>query len=512
MSIVTYIFLLPLLGALLILLIPRNFRFVIRSLALLAAFVSLILAVVMFCKFDAGKAAGGFQFEQQQDWAPALGSSFHVGVDGINLGLILMGAVVVFAAVCVARQIKEREKEFYILLLLMGGGILGAFASLDLFFLYFFHELALVPTFIMIGIWGKGENKNFAAFQITLYLSLGALLVLLGFLALYLQMPPPDRTLDIVKMTQFFKLHPMLQAPQRLIFPLLLFGFGILVSLWPFHTWAPLGYGSAPTPTAMIHAGVLKKFGLYGLIRIALPLLPDEAQHWANIISVLCLGNILYCGLVAMRQRDLNMLIGNSSVAHMGFAFLGIASLNLIGITGTVVIMVAHGFLAALTFSLSGYLRDEIKTVDMDQMGGLLRKLPFIGTVMIMAMLAGCGLPGFLNFPGEALVLFGSWDRSEVITGLAVWGALVIAGVYMLRGIRDIWHGDKEWTGISDALTFWRKFPYALLLAGLIVFGFFPRLLTDNISASVKPVVRMIGAEAIEAGDMAPIPKKHRNK
>jgi len=509
MSLLTYIFLLPMLAALLLLLIPPNFRVVIRGVALLATFASLILAVVVFCKFDGNKAADGFQFVQQQNWVPALGISYHVGVDGINLGLILMGAVVVFAAVCVSREIKTREKEFYILLLMMGGGILGAFASLDLFFFYFFHELALVPTFIMIGLWGRGENKNFATFQITLYLSLGALLVLLGLLALYLQLPLHDRTLDLERLTHYFKAHPMPVAPQRLIFPLLLFGFGILVSLWPFHTWAPPGYGAAPTATAMIHAGVLKKFGLYGLIRVALPLMPDEAQHWANIISVLCLGNILYCGLVAMRQRNLNLLIGNSSVAHMGFAFLGIASLNLIGITGTVVIMVAHGFLAALTFSLSGYLRDEVKTLDMDQMGGLLRKLPFIGTVMIMAMLAGCGLPGFAGFPGEVLVLFGSWQRSEVISAMAVWGALVIAGVYMLRAIRDIWHGDKEWAGISDALTFWRKLPYGLLLAGLILFGCFPRLLTDNIKASVAPVVRMVGVEAIE---MTPVPKGHSNR
>jgi NADH-quinone oxidoreductase subunit M len=511
MTIVTYIFLLPLLAALVILLIPRNFRFVIRSLALLAALASLVLAVVMFCKFDSSKAGDGFQFEQEREWASAMGISYHVGVDGINLGLMLMGAVVVFAAVCVSREIKTREKEFYILLLLMGGGILGAFASLDLFFFYFFHELALVPTFIMIGLWGRGENKNFAAFQITLYLSVGALLVLLGLIALYLQLPAPDRTLDLVKLTAYFKEHTMPDSAQRLIFPVLLFGFGILVSLWPFHTWAPLGYGSAPTATAMIHAGVLKKFGLYGLIRIALPFMPGEAQHWARILAILCLGNIFYCGLVAMRQRNLNLLIGNSSVAHMGFAFLGIASLSLIGITGTVVIMVAHGFLAALTFSLSGYVYCEVKTLDMDQMGGLLRKLPFIGTVMIIAMLAGCGLPGFAGFPGEVLVLFGSWQSpqsSHLITGLAVWGALIIAGVYMLRAIRDIWHGDKQWTSLADARTFWRRTPYALLLTCLIIFGCFPRLLTDNIKASVAPVVSMVGAgsgpmTAIAKGDSA---------
>lgn len=505
MSPLTYIFLLPLLAAVLLLLVPGNFKVVIRAIALLATFISMVLAVWVFCKFNTDKA-DVFQFVQQVQWAPSIGISYHVGVDGINLGLILMGAVVVFAATCLSHQIKTREKEFYILLLLMGGGILGAFSSLDLFFLYFFHELALVPTFIMIGLWGKGENKNFATFQITLYLSVGALLVLLGLLALYLQLPLHDRTFDLEQLTLYFKSHPMPDTPQKLIFPLLFFGFGILVSLWPFHTWAPLGYGTAPTPTAMIHAGVLKKFGLYGLIRIALPMLPDEAQRWANILSVLCLGNILYCGLVAMRQRDLNLLIGNSSVAHMGFAFLGLASLSLIGITGTVVIMVAHGFLASLTFALSGYVREEVKTLNMDEMGGLLRKLPFIGTVMIMAMLAGCGVPGFADFPGEMLVLFGSWQRSEFITGLAVWGALVIAGVYMLRAIRDMWHGRKEWPGLVDASNLWRKAPYGLLLAGLVVFGCFPRLLTDNIKTSVAPLVRAIGVEEM---DMTPVAKIH---
>ena len=252
-----------------------------------------------------------------------------MGVDGINVGLVLMGAIVAFAAACVAWEIKEREKEFYILLLVMAGGILGAFASLDLFFFYFFHELALVPTFIMIGVWGRGERKNYATFQITLYLSIGALLALVGLIALYLQ--SGASTFDIPDADPIHLRRAALRfhlAAQHFIFPLLLFGFGILVSLWPFHTWAPLGYGSAPTPTAMLHAGVLKKFGLYGLIRIALPLLPDEAQSWMPLLAWLCLGNLVYCGWVAMRQKDFNWLIGYSSVAHMGFVFLGIASLD----------------------------------------------------------------------------------------------------------------------------------------------------------------------------------------
>jgi NADH-quinone oxidoreductase subunit M len=499
MSPLTLIFILPLLAALLILLIPGNYRFLIRCVALAGTFLSMLVAIYMFCHFNSAAVVDGFRFVEQHRLAPGIGVSYHVGVDGINLGLILMGAIVVFAATAVSWSIKTREKEFYMLLLLMGGGVLAAFASLDLFFFYFFHELALVPTFIMIGIWGRGEQKNYATFQITLYLSLGALLVLLGLIAVYLQVPAPERTFDIVGLTQYFHAHPMPAGAQRWIFPMLLFGFGVLVSLWPFHTWAPLGYGSAPSGTAMIHAGVLKKFGLYGLIRIALPLMPDAAQRWVYVLSLLCLGNILYCGLVAMRQRNLGMLIGNSSVAHMGFAFLGIASLSLIGITGTVLVMVAHGFLAALTFALSGYLRDEIQTTEIPQMGGLLRRLPFIGTVMIMAMLAGCGLPGFASFPGEALVLFGNWDRSALITGLAVWGALVIAGVYMLRAIRHIWHGEKEWPPLQDAATFWRRVPYGLLLAGLILFGCWPRLLTDNIKTSVATVMRAVGPDLTES-------------
>ena len=347
MSILTYIAGWPLLAALALVLVPGNYRVPIRAIAVLGTLLSAVLAVKMFCQFVPG--ANGFQFEQQIPWVESLGISYHVGVDGLNVGLILMGAIVAFAAALCSFEIQSREKEFYILLLAMSGGILGAFASLDLFFFYFLHELALVPTFIMIGIWGRGEQKNYATFQITLYLSVGALIALVGLIALYVL--SGANTFDIPKLIEYVKANPLSLTAQNFIFPLLLFGFGILVSLWPFHSWAPLGYGVAPSPTAMLHAGVLKKFGLYGLIRVALPMLPEAAQHWAQFLAWLCVGNILYIGWVAMRQKDLNLLIGNSSVAHMGFIFLGIASLNLIGVSGAVLIMIAHGFLAALTFA-----------------------------------------------------------------------------------------------------------------------------------------------------------------
>ena len=481
----------PLIGALLVAVIPRNYRFIIRTIALVTTLISALAAVAVFSRFEAG--AMGYQFETLVPWVASLGINYHIGVDGLNVGLVLMGAIVAFAATCVSRKIQGYEKEFYFLLLVMAGGILGAFASIDLFFFYFFHELALVPTFIMIGVWGRGENKNYATFQITLYLSLGALIALLGLIALYLQMPVDQRTFDIPKLTKYFLAHPMGVNSQHIIFPLLLFGFGILVSLWPFHTWAPLGYGAAPAATAMLHAGVLKKFGLYGLIRIALPMMPDAAQSWLPILGFLCLGNIIHCGWVAMRQRDLNLLIGNSSVAHMGFCFLGIASLSLVGLTGTVMVMVAHGLLAALSFGLSNYFYQQTGTLDMKELGGLLRRLPFVGTAFVIAAMAGCGLPGFANFPGEALVLFGSWNAFPFVVVLAVWGAAVIGAIYMLRAVRNILHGPdaEKWRDVRDAMSLWQKLPFAALIVALLTFGFAPRLLTDKIKPAAETIIIM---------------------
>jgi NADH-quinone oxidoreductase subunit M len=490
MSLLTYIILVPFLGALIVALIPRDYRFVIRLVALGSTLVTMILAIAMFAMFDSATATNGYKFLQKTPWVEALGISYHVGVDGINVGLVLMGAIVAFAATCVSNRIEKQAKTFYVLLLVMIGGILGAFASLDLFFFYFFHELALVPTFIMIGVWGRGEQKNYATFQITMYLSIGALIALVGLIALYLQ--SGLRTFDIVQLTAFLKTTPLSVSSQMVVFPLLLFGFGILVSLFPFHTWAPLGYGSAPAATAMLHAGVLKKFGLYGLIRIAIPFAPDVAKSHLEFIAWLALGNILYCGWVAMRQRDFNFLLGNSSVAHMGFCFLGLASLSVIGITGTVLVMIAHGLLAALSFGLSGYLNEQTGTLEISKMGGLLKKMPFIGTALIMAAMAGCGLPGFANFPGELLVMFGAWKTLSPWVVIAAWGALVVGAIYMLRAVRNILHGPvaEGLPAVSDA-SLWRKVPFALLLVALLVFGIAPRLLTNKIEPAVKEIVAM---------------------
>ena len=493
MSTLTYILGWPLIAALILAFVPRNYRVVIRGAAILATFIPIVLALKLFWQFSGTpEGASGFRFEQQVPWVAALGISYHVGVDGINVGLMVLAAIVAFTAACASWEIKHREKEFYILLLLMSGGILGAFASLDLFLFYFFHELALVPTFIMIGVWGRGQQKNYATFQITLYLSLGALIALVGLIALYVQ--SGANSFDIPTLTAYLRQNPLSVSAQGFIFPFLLFGFGILVSLWPFHSWAPLGYGSAPTATAMLHAGVLKKFGLYGLIRIALPMLPLAARSWMGVVAWLCLGNLLYCGWVAMRQKNFNWLVGYSSVAHMGFVFLGIATLNLIGVTGAVVVMIAHGFLAALTFALSGFIYQQTGTLELERLGGLLRQMPFIGGALIMAAFAGCGLPGFANFTGEVTVFFGAWNAFRTITVLACWGALVVGAVYLLRAIRALLHGPLPsiWGQLTDATQLWRRVPFVLLLACLLIFGWFPRLLTDKIQPSVGQALQAV--------------------
>ena len=487
-----FIVMLPLFAGLVVGVIPGDRTSAIRGVTLGASGLTALLALVAFCSFDPD---GGLQFETEWTWVESLGLKFYLAADGINIGIIFMGAVVAFAAVCCAGDVTHRIKEFYFLLNLMICGILGAFASMDLFIFYFFHELALVPTFIMIGVWGRGQNRNYATYKITLYLSFGALLALIGLIGIYVQTGAESFSIpDLMKAVEE---KPITESAQQWIFPLLMFGFGILVSLWPFHTWAPLGYGAAPTATAMLHAGVLKKFGLYGLIRVAIPMAPVGAQTWLEVLAWLALANLLFCGLVAVRQKDLNQLIGNSSVAHMGFIFLGIASLNVIGLTGAVLVMIAHGLLAALAFGLSGHLYQQHGSLDMTRMGGLLRKMPLAGTALLMAMMAGCGLPGFANFAGEITIFFAAWSAGfQTITVIAAWSALVIGGLYMLRAIRNILHGSQgeDWDNASDAKPLVAT-AFGLLLAMLLVFGFAPNLLTKRINGEVEKIVRLAKPE-----------------
>ncbi|MFO1461719.1 MAG: NADH-quinone oxidoreductase subunit M [Verrucomicrobiota bacterium] len=500
MSTLSLLPLLPILGALIILLVPAAYSSAWRGIALGMTGVNVLVATTIFFGFHVG--TGGYQMVANHAWVPAIGLNYHVGVDGLSVGLLLVGALVSFAATWISSEIRTHERFFYVLLLVISGGVLGSLISLDLFFLYFFNELALVPTFLMIGIWGRGADRSAIAFQITLYLSLGALVALVGLVGLYAL--SGANTLDVVTLTAWLKTHPLPASTQTVLFGLLLFGFGTLVGLWPFHSWAPAGYAAAPTATAMMHAGILKKVGAFALLRAAFPLLPEGVAQWTRILAILCLGNILYCGWVALRQRNLNLLFGNSSLAHMGFVFLGLASVSLIGITGAVLIMVAHALLASLEYALSGHIYRETGHLDLDRMGGIMRRMPFIGAALVAAMLAGCGVPGFASFAGELAVMFGVWPSLPGFVVAAAFGGLLIGGTYMLRGIRQVAHGPDAGTSGADVPCWTGRIPYLVLLVPLILFGVAPYVLVDRIRPSAALVVERAHLKPSPAAAAAP--------
>src|SRR6266480_2480766 len=298
-----------------------------RKAALVASVLVFAAALFLLAFFD--QSQRDFQHVTSFTISPEWHLSFTTGIDGLSLIMILLATIVTLAAVWFTGTIEKYENAFYACLLFISGGAIGAFASIDLFFFYAFHELALIPTFLLIGIWGSG-NRVAAAWKITIYLAIGSFILLLGLILLYQSFPLASRSFDIRALQAAAGLGQISADEQQQINMALRVRFGILISLFPFHTWAPEAYAAAPAPAAMLHAGVLKKFGLYGLLRLAIPMLPEGAHHWANLLVVLLLGNIIYVGLVTIAQKRLDWMLGYSSVMHMGYIFLGIASATIL--------------------------------------------------------------------------------------------------------------------------------------------------------------------------------------
>ena len=451
-----------------------------------------LLAVLVWWNFaSAPKESHGYAFlSGYSTGLDGFGIGLKLGLNGISLPLFVLAGIVGFAAGLYAIQSSaERMKTYLLLLLVMQAGLMGTFASVDVIFYYFFHELALIPTFIMVGIWG-GRDRTYAAMMMTIYLTLGAMLSLLGLIAIYSK--SGANSFDLMVLRDTLTSRPLLQVTQEHIFGLLLFGFGILVSLWPFHSWAPLGYGAAPSSAAMLHAGVLKKFGLYGLVQIALPLLPLGALHWSRDLAALAgIGNVLVIGLVTMAQRDLKQMVGYSSVMHMGYAFLGIAAGSALGASGVVMLMVAHGLSVALLFLLSTSVYHRTHTFDMDQMGGLAQKAPVLAWMFVAATFASIGLPGFANFWGELTIFVSLWNFSHWITLVALAGT-VVSAVYGLRAAARVFFGPQ-----SDAfarvaashppadLSWSEKVPAIVLVGALLFIGFWPKSLSEGIDRAL---------------------------
>ncbi|MGD9419634.1 MAG: complex I subunit 4 family protein [Verrucomicrobiota bacterium JB025] len=416
---------------------------------------------------------------------PAMNLAFGMP-DGMSVIMILLTVIVTLAAVLSGSAPAGKEKLYFGSSLLISAGALGAFAATDLFFFFAFHELALIPTFLMIGMLGRGERKQ-AAWKITIYLGLGSIILLAGLVWI----ANSFGTLDMGEMLA--SSTTIDAASQKSIAALLLVGFGTLVSLFPFHSWAAPAYASAPAPTAMLHAGVLKKFGLYGLLRIALPLVPDGLHAWLVPLLVLLVGNILWVGLVTISQKRLDSMLGSSSVMHMGYIFLAIAAViavpgNEIGQPAAVLLMFAHGISIALLFGLADRIERNTGSIDLDDLGGLAKSAPKLAFIFGIGAMASIGLPGLANFSGEILVFLSAFKNYDPAAGLgpvqiacilAVWG-VVISAVYMLRAYRNIFQGPAvESTESASDITLTDRIPAVLLILALLAVGLYPNLLLN---------------------------------
>jgi len=495
-------------GAILLIFIPNSKPLLVRAVAAGSAFISMMASFYLLYTFDYKK--GGFQFIEKYVWAPDIGISFHLGVDGIAVPLVLASCILMFAGIFVSWHIKDRTKEFYIFLLILTSATVGVYVSLDLFFLFFFYEMSVIPMYLLIGVWGshtKGylESKNplkdtprfffnftsnskeYAAMKLVLFLSAGAVLALLGILLIYSN--SGLYTFDLIELSQV----PEGQYGKALvtaIWFMIFFGFASIAPLWPMHSWSPVGHASAPAATSMLHAGVLMKLGHFSIIRVAFFLFPEATQEWMPVAAYLCIGSIVYGGLVALFQRDTKYVIGYSSSSHMGYIFLGMAALNVISLTGAILYMFAHALATGLLFAMAGWVYDQTHTRDIPSLGGLSKRMPFITGVFIVAVVASFGLPLTVNFVGELMIVVGSWRMYPKITILAVLG-ICLTLCYLFRMMRGVFFGDlkSEFSGAMDATLWHDRLPLILMLTCSIYYGLFPSHFINVIQSGVIPLL-----------------------
>lgn len=489
----TLLILLPLLTAVSILLM-RNAQQV-RWAALVGSMLQLVLAFVLLFAFRDERVAGNesqMLFELQYNWFPALHISFHLGVDGISVAMVLLTAFVVIAGVLVSWNVTKMTKEFYFLLILLSFGAYGFFISLDLFILFFFLEISVIPKYLLIGIWGSGK-KEYAANKLALMLMGGSALVLVGLLGVYFG--STSKTFDLLTLSRDY--IPV--SIQKICFPLLFVGFGVFSALFPFHTWVPDGHSSAPTAGSMFLAGISMKLGGYGCLRVATYIMPEGAKEYANIIIILATIAILYGAFATMMQKDLKYINAYSSVSHCGFILLGIGMLTKTAITGAVIQMVSHGLMTALFFAVIGMIYERTHTRQVNEMGGLLKVMPFIITALFIVGLCSLGLPGLSGFVAEMMILIGSWQIPDLFHRIATVAAcmsIVVTAVYILRAIGQTAMGSikESYSNLKDAR--WNeKLVAVILIAGIIAIGIAPYWLNDLISPATEIIMNKVAGK-----------------
>ncbi|MBI4593493.1 MAG: NADH-quinone oxidoreductase subunit M [Candidatus Rokubacteria bacterium] len=495
----------PFVGALLIMFTARHHPLAVRLIATVTVGISAALSLWVYVAYD--REAAGFQFYEKLPLVPPLGISYEVGVDGMSLLMVLLTSVIIFAGVFASWTVAVRSQEFYALLLALVTGVYGVFVSLDLFVLFLFYELAVLPMYLLIGIWGStGEvrprgifawayretgvgTKEYAAMKLTLYLLFGSAFILVGIFALYVSAGTSSFS--------FLELETATFAPelQRWVFFAFYIGFGILAGIWPLHTWSPDGHASAPTAVSMLHAGVLMKLGAYGVVRVGMGLLPEGASELAWLVGGIACINIVYGALSAMAQTDLKYVIAYSSVSHMGIVMLGAATLTEAGLNGSVFQMFAHGVMTGLFFALVGLVYEKAHSREIFKMGGFGRVMPGVATAFTVGGLSSLGLPATAGFVAELLTFMGAWRSAHPWWLFPAVAGTFLTAVYVLRVAKQIFWGppSPHFHHLEDAQgPEWVAL--IVLVAVLVLFGMIPGLAIGLVDTATVPLLARLVA------------------
>ncbi len=489
--------LIPLLTAIVILTCKNIFA--VRWVAFIGSVIQLGLSCALLYFYNAERASGNLGqmlFTERHSWYAALNIEYYIGVDGISIAMILLTSFVVAAGVLISWKMETLTKEFFFLLMLLSVGAYGFFISLDLFTMFFFLEVAVIPKFLLIGIWGSGK-KEYSAMKLALMLMFGSALVLIGILGIYYNTNDGSghHTFDILKISHQ---HIPLSL-QMYFFPVLFAGFGVFTAMFPFHTWAPDGHSSAPTAASMFLAGISMKLGGYGCLRVATYLMPEGAHHYSWVIILLATIAIIYGAFATLMQKDLKYINAYSSVSHCGFVLLGIGMLTKVSIEGAVMQMVSHGLMTALFFAAIGMLYERTHTRQVAQLGGLLKVMPFIGVVFVIAGLCSLGLPGLSGFAAEMTVFMGAWENPEIwhrFATVLACASIVVTAVYILRAAGSSVMGpikDEHFRLIKDAE--WNeKLASVLLLVAILAIGMAPFWLINLVGPDSKIIMDQLSS------------------
>ncbi len=481
----------PFVAAVILIFLPRSAGTAVRLTSLAGAVVSLLGSVLLALDYD--REALGMQFVEDYPLVESLGIRLTLAADGWSVVLLLLTGIIIVAGVFSSWYIQDRQRDYFVFLLVLVAGVFGVFVAQDLFVFFLFYEIAVLPMYLLIGIWGSTKRvepggpfafvfqrldvggREYAAMKLTLMLLAGSALILAGMLALYWEVG----TFNL----QAMEAHPYARGLQILVFPALWVGFGSLGGLFPFHTWSPDGHASAPTAVSMLHAGVLMKLGAFGVIRVGMVLLPEGAMYWAWLVGGVAVVNVLYGALSAMSQRDLKYIIAYSSVSHMGIVLLGAATMTVNGWNGAVYQMFAHGIMTGLFFALVGIVYGRSHNRWIPDMGGFVHAMPLTAAFFALAGLSSLGLPGTSGFVAEFLVFIGAWEGAHSWWAIpGILGAFVTA-VYVLYAVRTVFYGEgppKRYEHLSDAWTMEKVSLWGLGIC-LIAFGVWPAALLDFI-------------------------------